>query len=159
MLIGLSVLIGIALVVLVLGSHGILAKRSAATSEARRSFEPRGRMDSSGFTSVVENLPRWRPDSTLDELSAIWKDVGRANIAEIDGTLANPAVSASDRYMLLLTKAMFLNYEGDPRAAYDLLTQTRTWLESDPVLAAQGLYTLIYLQGVTALSAAKPITA
>ena len=151
MLIGLSALIGIALVVLLLGSHGILARRSSGTSEARRSFEPRGRMDSSGFTSVVENLPRWRPESTLAELSTTWKDVGRANITEIDGALANPAVRASDRYMLVLTKAMFLNYEGDPRAAYDLLAQTRSWIESEPDLAAQGLYTLIYFQGVTAL--------
>ncbi len=151
MLIGLSVLVGIALVVLVLGSHGLLAKRFPGSTELRRTFEPRRRMDSSGFTSVVENLPRWRPDSTLAELSATWKDVGRANIAEIDGVLVNPTVSASDRYTLLLTKAMFLNYEGDARTAYDLLAQTRAWIDSEPVVAAQGLYTLIYFQGVTAL--------
>ena len=151
MLLGLSVLICFALLVTVLGSQGLLARRSPGASEARRGFEPRRRMDSSGFTSIVEALPRWRSDSTLAEISAIWKDVGRANIIEIDGALANPAVSPSDRYMLLLTKAMFLNYEGDPRAAYELLAQMRTWIESEPQLVARGLYTLIYFQGVTAL--------
>ena len=72
-------------------------------------------MDTSGFTSVVEHLPRWKPDSTLEELSRIWSDVATRNIAEIDSALSKPAVSSSDRFMLLMTKAMFLNYQGEPR--------------------------------------------
>ena len=43
-----------------------------------------------GFTSVVENLPRWKPDSTLEELSRIWSDVARRDIAEIDERLVKP---------------------------------------------------------------------
>ena len=108
-------------------------------------------MDLSGFTSVVENLPRWKPDLTLEELSRIWSDVGRRDLAEIDGVLSNPAVSASDQFMLLMTKAMFLNDEGDPRRAYEVLEQMRPWVESDDAIADKGLYTLIYSQGVTAL--------
>ena len=108
-------------------------------------------MDTSGFTSVVENLPRWKPDSTLEELSRIWSDVGHRNIAEIDGALSNPAVSANDRFMLQMTKAMFLNYEGEPRQAYELLEEMRPWVESEDAIAEKALYTLIYFQGVTAL--------
>ena len=109
-----------------------------------RTFEPRGSLDPSGFTSVVENLPHWKPDSTLEELGRIWSDAGHRDIAEIDGVLSNPAVSASDRFMLLMTKGMFLNYEGEPRQAYEHLEQMRSWVESEDAIAEQGLYTLIY---------------
>ena len=108
-------------------------------------------MDLSGFTSVGEHLPRWKPDSTLEEISRIWRDVGHRDAAEIDGVLSNPAVSARDRFTLLMTKAMFLNYEGEPRAAYELLEQTRPWVENEDSIAEKALYTLIYSQGVTAL--------
>ncbi len=58
---------------------------------------------------------------------------------------------ARDRFTLLMTKAMLLNYEGEPRRAYEFLEQARSWVESEDAIADKALYTLVYFQGVTAL--------
>jgi hypothetical protein len=151
MLAGLMITILCGCVALVLSASGLHAQRSTSAAAVNRIFEPRRRMDTSGFSSLVEGLPHWKPDSTLEELSRIWSDVGRRDIAKIDGALRDPAMSASDRFMLLITKAMFLNYEGEPARAYDLLEQTRLWVLGEDAIADKGLYTLIYFEGVTAL--------
>ena len=49
--------------------------------------------------------------------------------------------------MLLITKAMFFNYEGEPKRAYEVLEQARSVVEKDDALAEKALYTLIYLPG------------
>ena len=116
-----------------------------------RVIEPRAAMDTSGFGSLVESLPRWRADSTLEELSRIWSGAERRNIAEIDGILANASVPPGDRFTLLMTKAMLLNYAGETRQAYDVLEQTRTWLLGEDTIVDKAIYSLIYLQGMTAL--------
>ncbi len=151
MLIGLTALIGSAIVVLIVGAHGAHALRAPAAVVRGPSFHPRGLMDTSGFTSVAQSLARWRPDSTLTELSAIWHDVGHRKVAQIDGILSSSALSPVDRFKLLMNKATFLNYEGDSRGAYELLAQTRPWVEGDPAIAEPALYSLIFFQGVTAL--------
>ena len=150
MLVGLMAALGCTFVVLLFSSRASHARRSGLTAVRDLTFEPRTRMDTSGFTSVVESL-RWKPDSTLEELSRIWTGLVSRDLAEVDSTLSNPAVSAGDRFVLLMTKAMFLNYEGEPRRAYELLEQTRPWVESEDTIAEKALYTLIFLQGVTAL--------
>ncbi len=108
-------------------------------------------MDTSGFISVVESLPRWKPDTSFEELARIWDGVGHRNIAEIDRVLESPGMRASDRFMLLMTKAMFLNYEGEPGRAYEVLEQARPWVESEDELVKKARYPLIFFQGVTAL--------
>ncbi len=150
-LIGLTVSTGSAIVVLVVGARTARARRAPAAVIKGPGFHPRGLMDTSGFTSVSQSLAYWRPDSTLTELSAIWHDVGHRNIAQIDGILSNSALSPVDRFKLLMTKAMLLNYEGDLRSTYELLAQTRPWAEGDPAIAKPALYSLIFFQGATAL--------
>ena len=54
--------------------------------------------------------------------------------------------------MLLMTKAMFLNYEGEPRQAYELLEQTRPWVQSEDAITEKALYTLIYFAGCDGLA-------
>ena len=151
MLVGLIVTMGCTFIGLIYTSRGLHARPSAAEVHRALKFQPRGTLDTSGFTSVVENLPSWKPDSTLAEISKIWSGVGYRDIAEIDDTLSKPELEAGDRIMLLITKAMLFNYEGEPERAYEVLVQARAKVEEDDTLAAQGLYTLVYLQGVTAL--------
>ena len=116
-LIGMTVLIGSAIVVLIVGARGAHARRASAAVARGPRFHQRGLMDTSGFTSVCQSFSPWRPDSTLTELSTIWHDVGHRNIAQIDGILSDSARSPVERLKLLMTKATFLNYEGDSRAA------------------------------------------
>ena len=52
---------------------------------------------------------------------------------------------------MLISKAILFNYEGEPNRAYEVLEQSRAWVEKNRKLAEEGLYTLIYFQGVTAL--------
>src|SRR5262249_49747305 len=73
------------------------------------------------------------------------------NVEEIDRSLADPGKSDVQRLTLLISKAILFNYEGEPNRAYEVLEQARSWIEKTPTLAKEGLYTLIYFQGVTAL--------
>ena len=151
MLIGALLAAGFAVVVLMSSSSGLHARPAAAVARSELSFEPRRTLDSSGFDSVRGSLPRWKPDSTLAEISQIWQGIGHRSIAVIDQTLANPAVTNADRVMLMVTKATFLNYEAEPDRAYEVLGQVRSVLEQDDALAHDALYTVIFFQGVTAL--------
>ena len=100
---------------------------------------------------MVEGLPRWKPDSTLEELSRIWQGIGTRSVAEIDTALPNPRLPSGARLSLLIAKAAFLNYEGEPNRAYQVLEEARSLVEQDDDLAQKSLYTLIFFQGVTAL--------
>src|SRR5262249_37150103 len=48
-------------------------------------------------------------------------------------------------------KAILFNYEGEPARAYKVLEETQSWVEGSEARARQGLYTIIYFLGVTAL--------
>ncbi len=151
MLVGLMLLMGCLVAALMYSSRGVHARSSAADGRRDLRFEPRASLDTSGFTTVVERLPSWKPDSTLDEIGKIWHEVGYRNIAEIDKTLSKPDVSPGDRIMLLISKASFFNYENEPKRAYEVLQQARSMVEKEDALAEQGLYSIVYFQGVTAL--------
>jgi hypothetical protein len=152
MLVGLSLMVVVAVVALTYSGAVTHAGGSAAGApNASSTFEPRKRFDTGGFLSIAEDLPRWGPDATLEEISLIWERAGYRNIAEIDETLNSHAVGGLDRVILLTQKAIFFQYEGEPQRAYDVLTEARSGLDGDPVTARDSLYTLIYFQGVTAL--------
>ena len=59
--------------------------------------------------------------------------------------------SDSQRLAILLSKASVFNFDGQTGRAYELLADTRAWVEKSDPLAELGLYTVIYFQGVTAL--------
>jgi FG-GAP-like repeat/ASPIC and UnbV len=151
MLTGLILAIGSGIVVITYSGSGLHARPAAATARGALQYDPRLTLDSSGFNFVVESLPRWKPDSTLEELSQIWQGFGNRSIAEIDQALRNPRMASKDRFLLMLTKAAFHNYEGEPNRAYEVLEELRSVVEKDDALAQKSLYTLIFFQGVTAL--------
>jgi hypothetical protein len=130
------------------GAAGNSSKRPAAQP---RAYAERQIIDSGGFGSVTGRLKRWRADASLEEIAESWKGEIPRNMARIDRGLADPNLNDLERLQLWMSKATFLNYEGDPARAYHVLQDARAWLETRDRAAAFGLYTLIYYQGVTAL--------
>jgi hypothetical protein len=108
-------------------------------------------IDTSGFVLAIEKATPWAPGASLEEISAAWKNVGYRQIELADQTLARRQLPASNRLPLIMTRATGYNYEGQPRNAYQVLTEARTLIEADDALAEKLLFSLIYFQGVTAL--------
>src|SRR5580704_13459355 len=115
--------LGSGIVVITYSGSGLHARPAVAAARGPLHYEPRQNLDSSGFNFVVESLPRWKPDSTLEELSRIWQGFGNRSIAEIDQALPNPRMPSKDRFLLMVTKAAFHNYEGEPNRAYEVLEE------------------------------------
>jgi hypothetical protein len=114
-------------------------------------YRPHQRPDSEGFQTLLRLLPSWKPTASLEEIADIWRRAGYRNIDVIDGKLASPGLPNLDRLNLMLEKSSLLNYENEPTKAYEMLEETRRGLEKRPGIAHEMLYTVIYLQGVTAL--------
>jgi hypothetical protein len=107
-------------------------------------------MDTSAFYSALAHL-RWPIDASLEEIRDNWKTVDARMAEELDKALPPPGKSDSHRLLILLSKASLFNYQGEPKRAYDLLEETRSWVGTDGPLAELGLYTVIFFQGVAAL--------
>ena len=114
-------------------------------------YQRRQQLDTNGFVSLVKRLPRWAPDASLEEIGNIWRGAGYREIKKIDDRLSDPKLADLPRAINLMAKAMFLNYEGDPKRAYEVLEQTRIGAAKNDAVAKEALYTIIYFQGVNAL--------
>src|SRR5262249_58904190 len=51
----------------------------------------------------------------------------------------------------IITRGALLHGEGEPKGSYQVLEQARSLVEAADPLARRWLYTIIYLQGVTAM--------
>jgi hypothetical protein len=157
LLAGLILMAVIAIVVLISLSRGTGVPSSASVpgpvpaATGKLAFRPREKLDTAGFTTVVDRLPQWSPDASLAEIGNIWRRAGYRNIEEIDGKLSDTKLSCLERAALLVSKAVFFNYEGEPNRAYEVLKETRSLLEKDNDSAETALYTVIFFQGVIAL--------
>jgi hypothetical protein len=114
-------------------------------------YRRRKQLDPSGFSTVLDNLKPWSPDSSLPEIAEAWRRIGYRQLAVVDDLLGKRLVPERDRVMARLSRSMLLNYEGEPRRAYDALQELRTWLRDSPKLEHDWHYTIAYFQGVTAL--------
>ncbi|MFN0054371.1 MAG: FG-GAP-like repeat-containing protein [Planctomycetales bacterium] len=114
-------------------------------------WQPRSPVDSAGFIKLASIIEPWDPNASLEAIAEIWKEAPRRTLAAIDQHLTHATPSDQDRISLLLTRASLLNYQGNPRAAYDGLQALRESLEGQPALAERWLATVVYFQGVTAL--------
>jgi VCBS repeat protein/ASPIC/UnbV protein len=108
-------------------------------------------VDSSGYQVLGSMLPRWKPDSSLEEISNIWRGPGYRAIKEVDRQLADSTQRDEARVSLLMMKSCLLNSEGETEKSYRLLQQLRSLVERKERLAPTMLATVIYLQGVAAL--------
>ena len=138
MLIGLMAGTAGAIAWLLSPARDAMAHRSSGPIADERRFEPRAKMDTSGFTTVVESLPRWSPDASLKEIGLIWNEIARSDRTRIDTALSSPKLSPNDRMTLSTMKAMLLNYEGEAKKGYEVLEETRRWVERDPRFAKRG---------------------
>jgi len=114
-------------------------------------YRPRENLDTSGFTMMSALVTPWRPDASLAEIGESFKRIGYRTIERIDQQLGEAGRSQQQRVSALLMKAIFLNLEGEPQKAYEVLAQLRSMANRNTALAQQTLYTIIYFQGVTAL--------
>jgi hypothetical protein len=157
---GLLLIAGIGAAVLMSASRGTAAKpvnpvRSSDTpssdSVSNAGYRARKRPDTAGFQEVCARMPAWKSDASLEEIADIWRNVGLRHIVVIDGMLGDRELSDTDRFNLMMAKTILLNYENEPKKAYESLELMRLWLEERPALARENLYTVIYFQGITAL--------
>ncbi len=140
-----------ALVVFAWVSRGLHARSRGSDASSNLKYLPRGALDTSGFLAFDESLPKWKHDETLEAISEICREAPARRIAKIDAELAGADLPGGKRMMLLATKAVLLNYLGEPKLAYELVKSALAGLENDDALAQSAKYTLLYLQGVTAL--------
>ncbi len=114
-------------------------------------YRPREPIDTAGFLLVGALLPKWEPKASLATISEAFQRVGYRNIERLDADLADPNIDDQKRASLLMNKAAMLNYEGDPKQAYQVLEQGRALVQKTELFAQRGLFTFIYYQGVTGL--------
>ncbi len=126
------------------------AVATAAEAERPRKYQPRRPLETSGFPEILAQL-RWAPDAPLEQIAENWRTAPKRTIDALDKALPPPGKSDLQRLGLLLSKVNVLNFEGENLKAYELLEETRTWIEPNDALAELGLYTVIYYQGVVAL--------
>jgi hypothetical protein len=160
MLGGLILMAGIGAAVLMSFSRGTAAKPVVAPRSGDvmssdtgppAGYRPRKELDTEGFQSVCSHMPHWKPDATLEEIADIWRGVGFRNIEVIDRMLRDPALADVEKFDLVIAKTILLNYENEPKKAYETLEVVRLWLDERAVMGQENLYTVIYFQGITAL--------
>jgi hypothetical protein len=118
---------------------------------AKLSYKPRHLSDSIGYTTVVGGMQSWSKDASLDEVARSWRALGVRLRTQIDQELARPQMLLEARIQNLAAKAGLLNYDGKPDEAYAVLEEARRVAEGNEVVAERWLYSVIYLQGVTAM--------
>jgi FG-GAP-like repeat/ASPIC and UnbV len=116
-----------------------------------RRYVPRQELDSSGLVVLSAVMPKWSPQSSLEEISGIWRGAGPREIEKIDRRLAERDQPDESRLTMMIQKAVLLNSEGDAEKSYRVLTDLRKIIEFNERLAIRSMASLIYLQGVTAL--------
>ncbi|HTU23519.1 MAG TPA: CRTAC1 family protein [Gemmataceae bacterium] len=116
------------------------------TEYTRRKIE-----DTSGYVAVVSLMNPWSPNASLAEIGKAWRRPGYRHIARLDQVLASERAFTNDTANLYLLKAMFYNYEGQPRRAYDVLKAMRSRVQDSALLSREWLDSILFYQGVTAL--------
>jgi hypothetical protein len=114
-------------------------------------YKPRTIEDTSGYVAVISLLKPWKPGATLEEIRNAWLKVGYRNIEGLNRELATEKLLTDSKANLFLLKAMFYNYEGEPRRAYQVLKEMRSALQDSAILLREWFDTVVYYQGVTAL--------
>jgi hypothetical protein len=126
------------------------AEKLPPVPPGKLTYRPRMAMDTTALASAMAHL-RWPPEATLEQIGENWRTVDARMAEELDKALPPPGKSDSHRLQILLSKAALFNFRGEPGRAYELLEETRPWVEQHGPLAELGLYTVIYFQGIAGL--------
>lgn len=135
------------------GSVTNRAKRDADSGLGPTSldYQPRMVSDPSGYGWVVGAVKPWPKQTSLEDIGAHFRRSILGSIATLDGLIADANLPEDQRASTRYARSTFLNFEGRPEDAYEDLKQARAWVEKNPSVAKEFLYTLIYAQGVTAM--------
>ena len=114
-------------------------------------YAPRSTAENSGFGLINKLVEPWGADASLEEIRDHFNKMGFRAVERLERELKTMTFTGRQRLSALHTKAALLNYEGEPHKAYEALLEVRGLLESDESLAADALYTTIFLQGLTGL--------
>jgi len=126
-------------------------ERSGRESNSKIDYQPRTVSDSSGYGWVVGAVQPWPKSYTLEEVGAHFRSSIRSSVSLLDGILADPNLPEDQRASTNFARSTFLNFEGRAEDAYEDLSLARQWVEKQPTIAKEFLYTIIYAQGVTAM--------
>ncbi len=132
------------------GSRGGSAFRPGGRAQG---FRPRTGIDTDGFFPLLDRIPRWDPDASLETIAQSWRQPGLKAIAQLDGPLetARKSGDATETVKLLLIKAMLFNSEGETLRASEVLEEARSLIETEDRLAREWLGTILFFQGVVAM--------
>ena len=108
-------------------------------------------LDTSGFTGVASAVPGWAPNSSLAEISDIWRKAPDGAISNLNQQLADVNLPDLARASSMMMKSFVLNAKGETALAYQLQGQLRALMALRTDVAPKALASLIYAQGVTAL--------
>src|SRR6185437_11815013 len=102
---------------------------------------------------MLASLRPWDPDASLEEIAKSWDRPGLKAIAALDGGPDPDQKAGAPRKDIKrrITKATLFLAEGETSRSYQVLEEARSLVEAETPLAQKWLYTIIYLEGVTAM--------
>src|SRR5262249_7826770 len=153
---GLAVLMVIIVIVplLVLGIDNVLVRYAGhSPSGLPLDFWPRGDVDTSGFQMLLASFEPWDKGASLEEVAEFWTQPGLKAISRLDRAIGAAKDAGDSRAVIprQIMKAMLFNSEGQPTRSYEVLQEVRSLLAGDHGLERDFLYSIVYLQGVSAL--------
>lgn len=117
----------------------------------KKLFEPRQFLDSSGYSLVNDLVEPWQAGATLKQYRDAFFRVGYRAVEQLDQSLNSTPMPAGKKVSTLYAKVLALNYEGEAKQAYECLQQMRDTISTDDLLSREALYSVVFMQGVTAL--------
>jgi hypothetical protein len=111
-------------------------------------YRPRDELDSSGAVTVNQWIVPWGRSASLVECAAAYEQAFTRGLAAMDQFLDKG--SEHPLSVLLITKAILLNAQGEPARAYEVLEDLQSRIKGT-ILEPDWLYTVIYYKGLSAL--------
>ena len=126
---------------------------SKETATSALDYQPRKPIfnDTSGLLLVCSGMPKWDPNASLEELRDIWKNAGLKLIEYLDKRKDTDYLEPQAKINSQLMRVMAHLYEGQAPQAYAVLLEARNTIETNPDMREEWLYSVIFLQGLTAL--------
>lgn len=118
-------------------------------------FRPRAFLDEAGYATALENVPPIPPSASPRQIADLFTSSAAQRLADIEHDLKQKDLSPGDRFALEFSRSRYLNFDGDPDGSYTSLEACRKILDGRPGMAEDGLYTVIFYQGLTSLRKAE----
>jgi hypothetical protein len=147
-------LLGLILLVPIAGIVIYRTTRGTAQPEPDRqpiSYMPRMTVDVTGYSLAVNPVTLWEPTSSPEEIARSWSNLAQVRLREIEAQAAATGVPDIQMFAVFLTKAQLHHSQGEPALGYQALEKVRSIALANKELNTRWLYTLEYLQGVSAL--------